>query len=98
LTAHHGSRKRTRFESAQSINEAVETSLETGSGFALAFYCRKIWGNGQQTEIMGYDFWDVKGYRKASLHDLIVESRLQEYRELPSTLLEFFESHFQQCV
>ncbi|BCS30148.1 uncharacterized protein APUU_80451A [Aspergillus puulaauensis] len=94
LTTQHGSRTRSKHESAESINEVVESSIATGSKFALAFYCRRIWGSGQQTEMMGCEFWDVKGFRKASLHDLIVGGRLQEYRELPSALLEFVESQF----
>ncbi|RHZ49036.1 uncharacterized protein CDV56_101560 [Aspergillus thermomutatus] len=98
LTEQHGSRTRSRHESAESINELVETSVATGSNFALAFYCRKIWGTGQQTQMMGEDFWEVKGYQKASLHDLIVRGRLQEYRQLPPAVLEFFESHFEQCA
>ncbi|OJI96488.1 hypothetical protein ASPVEDRAFT_78256 [Aspergillus versicolor CBS 583.65] len=98
LTAQHGSRTLWKHESAQSINEVVETSITTGNKLALAFYCRNIWGNGQQTVMMGYDFWDVQGYRKASLHELIVEGGLEGYRELPTEILEFFESHFQQCA
>ncbi|OGM49494.1 fungal specific transcription factor [Aspergillus bombycis] len=98
LTEQHGSRTCRKHESMESIGELIETSLATGSNFALAFYCRKIWGSGQQTQMMGDDFWDVKVYQKASLHDLIVGDRLQEYRLLPPAVLESFESHFEQGV
>ncbi|KAL3450254.1 hypothetical protein BJX65DRAFT_305099 [Aspergillus insuetus] len=94
----HGSSTATKVQSTESTNAAIESALATGSPFALAFYCRKIWGTGQQAHMVGFDFWDVPGYNKASLRDLIARGQLQEYRQLPPAVLQFFEGLFEQCI
>lgn len=69
----------------------MEEALATGSPFALAFYCRKIWASGEQCGMVGYDFWEVRGYEKATLRGLLVQGELGEYRQLPPEVLGFFE-------
>ncbi|KAL4814827.1 hypothetical protein BDW67DRAFT_165258 [Aspergillus spinulosporus] len=98
LTEKFGSRTHIAYETSEKIEKVIETSLANKSPFALAFYCRKIWGTGQQTRMIGHDLWDVKEYEKASLRDLIVEGKLQEYRELPQAVLDFFEPQFDRCT
>ncbi|KAL3483336.1 hypothetical protein BJX62DRAFT_245003 [Aspergillus germanicus] len=98
LTELHGSSTATKVQFTESTNAAIESALATGSPFALAFYCRKIWGTGQQAHMVGLDFWDVPGYNKASLRNLIARGQLQEYRQLPPAVLQFVEGLFEQCM
>ncbi|KAI3058766.1 hypothetical protein CBS147353_10659 [Aspergillus niger] len=88
---HGGSLTRTGYESLESINQVVEEALATGSPFALAFYCRKIWASGEQCGMVRHDAWDVRGYKKATLRGLLAQGELGEYRQLPPAVLGFFE-------
>lgn len=97
LTEKFGSRTLTTTESTESINERSETALEAGSLLALPYYYRKILGTGQQAEMLGRGLWDVKGYKKASLRDLIVGCELKAYQELPQAVMGVFEPQFEQC-
>ncbi|KAH6897398.1 hypothetical protein B0T10DRAFT_544727 [Thelonectria olida] len=76
------------------VNEQVETLLRDGSPFALAWYCRKIWGTGQQVEMVGEDIWEVPNFHKATLEDLIVGGKLGQYRAMPAQIDEFFRGTF----
>ncbi|KAL4934777.1 hypothetical protein BDV06DRAFT_229460 [Aspergillus oleicola] len=97
LTEKFGSPARTTHESAEAINPAVEDALAAQNSFALASYCRKIWGNGQQVEMVGTDVWD-EGYGKATLHRLIMEGELRAYREMPQAVVDFFAPQFERCT
>ncbi|PWY81596.1 NAD(P)-binding protein [Aspergillus sclerotioniger CBS 115572] len=98
LTEKFGSRTLTTAETIESINDKVETALSTGNPFALAYYCRKIWGSGQQAAMVGTDMWDLEQYPKASLRGLIVDGQLGSYRGLPVEVEQFFASHFELCT
>ena len=37
----------------------------------LAYYCRKIWGTGEQGGMLGGDVWDVEGYDKVGVEELV---------------------------
>ncbi|KAF7589414.1 hypothetical protein BBP40_004318 [Aspergillus hancockii] len=97
LTEKFGSATRIASESTDAVNEKIETALATGNPFALAFYCRKTWGTGQQAQMLGDDFWDVRDYPKTSVRSLIVGGELQAYRDLPAGVLDFFSSQFELC-
>ncbi|KAI8271190.1 Eugenol synthase 1 [Colletotrichum sp. SAR11_239] len=78
----------------EKINREIEDGLASGSLFTLAWYCRKIWGTGQQAQMLGTDLWEVEDYKKATLKDLIVDRKLENYRELPPQVKEYFDSCF----
>ncbi|KAL3292608.1 NmrA-like family protein [Colletotrichum asianum] len=80
--------------SLKKINGEIEDGLASGSLFTLSWYCRKIWGTGQQANMVGTDLWEVEGYKKASLKDLIVDGKLEHYREMPPQVREYFDSCF----
>jgi hypothetical protein len=48
------------------------------------------WSRGQHS--VGEDVYEMSGYKTATLHDLTVDDKLGEYREVavPYTLDEFF--------
>lgn len=81
----HGRRK---------VDSEIDTALTQGSPFALAWYCRKIWGTGQQRTMIGSDLWDVPDFPKASLESLVTQGQAGPYRELPSDVREYFMSTF----
>ncbi|KAF4811042.1 Eugenol synthase 1 [Colletotrichum siamense] len=80
--------------SLEKIDGEIEDGLASGSLFTLSWYCRKIWGTGQQAQMVGTDLWEVEGYKKATLKDLIVEEKLEYYREIPPQVGEYFDSCF----
>lgn len=73
----------------------ISECLQSGSPFALAWYCRKIWGNGTQAGMLGSDVWNVEGHRKVGIRELIVDGQLGPYRDLPPQVDGYFESTFQ---
>ncbi|KAJ0277615.1 hypothetical protein CBS470a_010185 [Colletotrichum nupharicola] len=78
----------------EKINREIEDGLASGSLFTLSWYCRKIWGTGQQAQMVGTDLWEVEGYKKGTLKDLIVDGKLEHYREMPPQVREYFDSCF----
>ncbi|GKT47814.1 isoflavone reductase IRL [Colletotrichum spaethianum] len=80
--------------SVEKVNGEVEKGLESGSLFTLAWYCRKIWGTGQQAQMVGSDFWEVEDYKKATLEDLVIGGKIEAYREMPPQVAEYFRQCF----
>jgi hypothetical protein len=68
-------------ERTESLDD-IEGPIVANKPYALALYCRKIWGTGQQVQMIGSDVWDIDGYRKATLHDLIVDRKVGPYRDM----------------
>ncbi|PYH76965.1 NAD(P)-binding protein [Aspergillus uvarum CBS 121591] len=97
LSEKFGAASLTTSESIPSINAKIEAALDTGKGFALPYYCRKIWGTGQQANMVGSDVWDDPKLAKASLQELLVEGKLQDYREPPPGVNEFFATWYESC-
>ncbi|KAK6209758.1 hypothetical protein QIS74_11342 [Colletotrichum tabaci] len=94
LEAKHGVAPQVSTHSLSRVNGEVEGGLQSGSPFALAWYCRKIWATGQQCQMVGTDFWEVDGYDKATLEDLVVRGKLEAYREMPPQVAEYFKQCF----
>lgn len=94
LEKKHGALPRLSSLSLDRVNAEVEEGLKSGSLFTLAWYCRKIWGTGQQAKMVGADIWEVDEYKKATLEDLIVDGKLEAYRQLPPQVTEYFQSTF----
>ncbi|EXF84449.1 hypothetical protein CFIO01_02764 [Colletotrichum fioriniae PJ7] len=94
LERKHGALPRLSSLSLDRVNAEVEEGLKSGSLFTLAWYCRKIWGTGQQAKMVGADIWEVDEYKKATLEDLIVDGKLEAYRQLPPQVTEYFQSTF----
>lgn len=94
LEAKHGTAPQVFSHKLENINAQVEDGLKSGSLFTLAWYCRKIWGTGQQVKMVGGDIWEVEGYQKATLEDLIIRGKLEAYREMPPQVGAYFEGTF----
>ncbi|KAI4593974.1 hypothetical protein KJ359_008762 [Pestalotiopsis sp. 9143b] len=94
LEKRHGKAPQITTHLLEKINDKIEDELRVGSPFALAWYCRKTWGSGQQAEMIGTDVWEVPGYAPASLEELVVEGQLEPYRELPPPVTDLFSKTF----
>ncbi|GLA90608.1 hypothetical protein AtubIFM61612_008793 [Aspergillus tubingensis] len=75
--------------SLEEINQRIEDSLSKESNLAVPAYCRKMWGTGEMMKMLPDDLWEVEGYKKASLEDLVIGGRLESYRTLPDHVLEY---------
>ncbi|KAF4335853.1 hypothetical protein FBEOM_10278 [Fusarium beomiforme] len=75
--------------SLEEIDRSIEDCLSKESNLAVPSYCRKIWGTGEMIKMLPDDLWEVKGYKKASLEDLVIGGRLESYRALPDHVLEY---------
>ncbi|RAH56521.1 NmrA-like family protein [Aspergillus piperis CBS 112811] len=73
----------------EEINQRIEDSLSKESNLAVPAYCRKMWGTGEMMKMLPDDLWEVEGYRKASLEDLVIGGKLDSYRALPDHVLEY---------
>ncbi|GAQ43503.1 hypothetical protein AtubIFM56815_011052 [Aspergillus tubingensis] len=75
--------------SLEEINQRIEDSLSKESNLAVPAYCRKMWGTGEMMKMLPDDLWEVEGYKKASLEDLVIGGKLESYRTLPDHVLEY---------
>ncbi|PYH81316.1 NAD(P)-binding protein [Aspergillus uvarum CBS 121591] len=98
LTERHGARTRRATETIDAVDAQIEGFLRAGQPFALAFYCRRIWGAGLQTGMVGEDIWEVPGYVKAGVGELVVGGGLGAYRTLPREVAGVFEERFAACA
>jgi len=78
--------------SLEEVNRTIEDYISRGSNFAVPPYCRKIWGTGQMMKMLPNDLWEVKDYKKASLEDLVIGGKLENYRALPDQVVEFLNT------
>ena len=78
--------------SLEEINQRIEDSLSKESNLAVPAYCRKMWGTGDMMKMLPDDLWEVEGYRKASLEDLVIGGKLESYRTLPDHVLEYLRT------
>ena len=69
--------------------ESIKKSQE-GHPLALMDLVKLKWSRGEHS--VGSDIFELEGYKKATLDDLIVDRKLGEYREVhvPYTLAEYF--------
>jgi hypothetical protein len=92
MEARHGSQPLTTSIPIASVSDEVARCLTGRNRFSLMWYCRKIWSTGEQIKMIGGDTWDVAGYRKMSIQDLVVDGKLQQYREVPPEVLRVMKS------
>lgn len=66
--------------SLEEVDHQIQDRLDKSKPLANAWYCRKIWGAGKLPELIGSDIWEVEGYKKKHLEELIVDDKLVAYR------------------
>jgi hypothetical protein len=64
--------------------------VQEGHPLGLMDLVKLKWSRGEHS--VGKDIFELEGYKKATLDDLIVDRKLGEYREVhvPYTLAEYF--------
>ncbi|KAH6616790.1 hypothetical protein C7974DRAFT_427714 [Boeremia exigua] len=94
LRKKHGEEPKISYQSAEEATAQYHTHRNSGhpilSLLSGAWFYRKLWGTGELTSMLGLDIWDVAGYRKATIDDLIVEGMVRPYRDL-SIYLPYLE-------
>ncbi|KAK7221530.1 hypothetical protein V2G26_009533 [Clonostachys chloroleuca] len=85
----HGSDPTTETRSLEDVNRTIEGYISNGSNLAVPSYCRKIWGTGEMIKMLPDELWEVEGYKKATLEDIILEGKCGNYRALPETVVEY---------
>ncbi|KAJ9111215.1 hypothetical protein QFC22_006590 [Naganishia vaughanmartiniae] len=79
----------------EQVDRLIEEKLEAGDRSTLAYYCRKIWGTGQQVKMIGEDVWTVPGYQKQTQKALLVDGELKPYRSLSQEFIDHFAHEFE---
>lgn len=82
----------------EKVSIQVDEMIKKGDPGALAWYTRENWGNGDQLKFLGNDVWEVEGYTKATVKDLLLEDKLEEYRPLPKEFLDILYVEYADCV
>jgi hypothetical protein len=82
----------------EKVSIQVDEMIKKGEPGALAWYTRKNWGNGDQLRFLSTDVWEVEGYLKATVEDLLVEDKLEEYRPLPKEFLDVLYVEYTDCI
>ncbi|KAH6660820.1 hypothetical protein BKA67DRAFT_549289 [Truncatella angustata] len=95
LRRKHGEPPQIITHTLEQVDLEIETRAAAGSPLALAYYCRKSWATGRLVSGIGKDIWEVQGFCKATLDDLIVKGKLGSYREIPSEALNAINATFQ---
>ncbi|KAI2465646.1 NmrA-like family protein [Annulohypoxylon bovei var. microspora] len=78
--------------SLEKVDNEIETCIKNGIPLSLAWWCRKTWGNGTLVKSVGEEIWEVKGYQKVTLDDLLVGGKLVPYRDVPPQVVQAFNS------
>lgn len=99
LEKKHGEKPKIFTQSAEKATADFHAHRTSGhpvlSVLSAAWFYRKLWGTGELTSMLGSDIWDVPGYQKATVDDLIVEGKVNPYRDLGPYLAYLEEGMFQ---
>ena len=74
--------------SLDKADKEMETCLQQGSPLAMSWYIRKTWGEGKLVLALGEDIWDVEGFEKATLNQLLIEGKMKPYRNVPPQVIQ----------
>ncbi|KAJ5170052.1 NmrA-like family protein [Penicillium coprophilum] len=94
LEKKHGAPPQIFRHSLEEADRQMQTRLDQGQPLALAWYCRRVWGSGQVLNAIGSNIWELEGYQKKSLKDLIEDGKLVAYREASPALKAALEGTF----
>ncbi|KAI3325373.1 NAD(P)-binding protein [Xylariaceae sp. AK1471] len=78
----------------EKVDGEIDQCLKSDNPTALSWYCRKAWGVGDVVRGLGEDVWEVEGYKKATLRELLLEGKLEPYKDIPPQVKKLFDSAF----
>ncbi|KAH6957483.1 hypothetical protein DER45DRAFT_632392 [Fusarium avenaceum] len=90
----HGVPPKVYHHSLEQAKKEIEVRMRKGDLSAFIFSYRCPWGAGQQVELVGDDLWDVQGYRKTTLEEVVVKGKMEPYKEFPPSFTTALESTF----
>ncbi|KAI0421709.1 NAD(P)-binding protein [Xylaria grammica] len=94
LREKHGAEPQKFVHSLEKVDSEIEQCVKNGTPTALSWYCRKAWGTGDVVKGLGKDIWEVEGYQKATLRGLLLEGKLESYKEIPPQIKQLFDAAF----
>ncbi|KAI1109831.1 NAD(P)-binding protein [Nemania sp. NC0429] len=94
LNEKYGVEPRKFIHSLEKAKAEIDRCIQNGSPTALSWHCRKAWGLGDIVKGIGEDIWEVGGYKKATLVDLLIEGKLEPYKDVPPQVKQLFDSAF----
>ncbi|KAI4592943.1 hypothetical protein KJ359_010195 [Pestalotiopsis sp. 9143b] len=80
--------------SLQEVEDNIDKCLEAGSPLAAIWDYRRVWGNGEHVAMIRPDIWEVPDYKKATLNDLLVDNKLEPYKNFDPRLAAAVDSTF----
>ncbi|KAI9637348.1 uncharacterized protein MKK02DRAFT_32221 [Dioszegia hungarica] len=78
---------------ARATDERSLRLIDKGSPWALAESVKLKWSRGEHS--VGEDMYDVKGYSKVGLEELVVKGQLVKYRPLPFDFATVLDEYFE---
>lgn len=93
LEEKHGSAPTVYRQSLDEIEAQIRKCLDDGSSFAAVWYYRWMWGSGLQVESIGEEIWDVEGYEKRDLGNLIRGEEFV-YKDIPEQVVAALDGTF----
>ncbi|KAI0971274.1 NAD(P)-binding protein [Xylaria arbuscula] len=94
LAEKHGAEPQKFVHSLAKADAEIENAVKNNAPTALSWYCRRAWGAGDIVPGLGKDIWEVEGYQKATLRGLLLEDKLEPYRDIPPQLKQLFDAAF----
>ncbi|CEJ83031.1 hypothetical protein VHEMI03063 [[Torrubiella] hemipterigena] len=88
LEQKHGAKPQEFVMSIDTVDRKLDETLAAGSPLAAMWYYRKIWATGALKGLVGDDIWEIDGYPKTTLDELLVQGKMQPYRELPERVIQ----------
>lgn len=80
--------------SLEKVDAEIEQCVKNNTPTGISWHCRKAWGVGDFVKGIGEDIWEVEGYQKATLRELLVEGKLEPYRDVPPEVKQLFDAAF----
>ncbi|KAF7525632.1 hypothetical protein G7054_g11008 [Neopestalotiopsis clavispora] len=78
----------------QEVEDNIDSCLKTNSPLAAVWDYRRVWGNGEHVKMIQPDVWEVPNYEKATLEDLLVNGKLEPYKDVDPRLIAAVNSTF----
>ncbi|KAI1370419.1 NmrA-like family protein [Hypoxylon crocopeplum] len=83
LKKKHGVEPQVFRHSLEKVSNEIETCMASGSFLSAVWCWRKCWGLGDSAKGVGEDIWEVEGYEKVTIDGLLVEGKLEPYKDIP---------------
>lgn len=89
LKEKHGTGPEVITHSLENPNAELDICYKSESPLGMAWYNRKIWGTGELVTMLGSDLWELPGYQKVTLEELVLEEKIKLYRDLPDWVQQY---------